>query len=167
MKKKKRKKKRPTTLFIFLLYQRYFIFSRTFLSRTAISAARILRLFLFNHHATPIVPVFLFFFFPHSQLSSCSLLMSGVPAVYYHGTGSENASRAYTETPMQHVQRTALRKKCMRSTFTLDCGKKKRERQKRTRLLSLFSLSLLSALVFAILFHAHLYSTSLPSFKKF
>ncbi|XP_026295052.1 RNA-binding protein Musashi homolog Rbp6 isoform X3 [Apis mellifera] len=36
---------------------------------------------------------------------------TGVPAVYYHGTGSENASRAYTETPMQHVQRTALRKK--------------------------------------------------------
>ncbi|XP_076237202.1 RNA-binding protein 6 isoform X3 [Calliopsis andreniformis] len=38
---------------------------------------------------------------------------TGVPAVYYHGTGSENASRAYTETPMQHVQRTALRKKLM------------------------------------------------------
>ncbi|XP_076619926.1 RNA-binding protein 6 isoform X7 [Colletes latitarsis] len=36
---------------------------------------------------------------------------TGVPAVYYHGTGSENASRAYTETPMQHVQRTAIRKK--------------------------------------------------------
>ncbi|XP_029034421.1 RNA-binding protein 6 isoform X6 [Osmia lignaria lignaria] len=36
---------------------------------------------------------------------------TGVPAVYYHGTGSENASRAYTETPMQHVQRAALRKK--------------------------------------------------------
>lgn len=44
--------------------------------------------------------------------------------MFYHGTGSENASRAYTETPMQHVQRTALRKKCMKSTFTLDCGKK-------------------------------------------
>ncbi|KYQ58559.1 RNA-binding protein Musashi like protein Rbp6 [Trachymyrmex zeteki] len=37
--------------------------------------------------------------------------MLGVPAVYYHGTGSENAGRAYTETPMQHVQRNALRKK--------------------------------------------------------
>ncbi|XP_026675617.1 RNA-binding protein Musashi homolog Rbp6 isoform X6 [Ceratina calcarata] len=36
---------------------------------------------------------------------------TGVPAMYYHGTGSENASHAYTETPMQHVQRTALRKK--------------------------------------------------------
>ncbi|XP_076176013.1 RNA-binding protein 6 isoform X6 [Ptiloglossa arizonensis] len=36
---------------------------------------------------------------------------TGVPAVYYYGTGSENASRAYTETPMQHVQRTAIRKK--------------------------------------------------------
>ncbi|XP_076760068.1 RNA-binding protein 6 isoform X5 [Xylocopa sonorina] len=36
---------------------------------------------------------------------------TGVPAVYYHGTGSENASRAYTEAPMQHVQRAALRKK--------------------------------------------------------
>lgn len=45
--------------------------------------------------------------------------MSGVPAVYYHGTGSENAGRAYTEAPMQHVQRNALRKKCMKSTFTL------------------------------------------------
>ena len=89
--------------------------------------------------------------------------MSGVPAVYYHGTGSENASRAYTETPMQHVQRTALRKKCMRSTFTLDCGKKKRERQKRTRLFPLFfslslSLSLSRPLVFAILFHVFSFS---------
>ncbi|KYN29698.1 RNA-binding protein Musashi like protein Rbp6 [Trachymyrmex cornetzi] len=37
--------------------------------------------------------------------------MLGVPAVYYHGTGSENAGRAYTEAPMQHVQRNALRKK--------------------------------------------------------
>ncbi|EFN80515.1 hypothetical protein EAI_05655 [Harpegnathos saltator] len=37
--------------------------------------------------------------------------MSGVPAVYYHGTGSENAGHAYTEAPMQHVQRNALRKK--------------------------------------------------------
>ncbi|KZC07605.1 RNA-binding protein Musashi like protein Rbp6 [Dufourea novaeangliae] len=36
---------------------------------------------------------------------------TGVPAVYYHGTGSDNASHAYTETPMQHVQRTAIRKK--------------------------------------------------------
>ncbi|XP_076641572.1 RNA-binding protein 6 isoform X7 [Halictus rubicundus] len=36
---------------------------------------------------------------------------TGVPAVYYHGTGSDNASRAYTETSMQHVQRTAIRKK--------------------------------------------------------
>ncbi|XP_029672647.1 RNA-binding protein Musashi homolog Rbp6 isoform X1 [Formica exsecta] len=36
---------------------------------------------------------------------------TGVPAVYYHGTGSENAGRAYTEAPMQHVQRNALRKK--------------------------------------------------------
>ncbi|XP_043676168.1 RNA-binding protein Musashi homolog Rbp6 isoform X7 [Vespula pensylvanica] len=36
---------------------------------------------------------------------------TGVPTVYYHGTGSENASRAFTETPIQHVQRTALRKK--------------------------------------------------------
>lgn len=45
--------------------------------------------------------------------------MSGVPAVYYHGTGSENAGRAYTEAPIQHVQRNALRKKCMKSTFTL------------------------------------------------
>ncbi|XP_076675696.1 RNA-binding protein 6 isoform X2 [Andrena cerasifolii] len=36
---------------------------------------------------------------------------TGVPAVYYHGTGSESASRAYTETPMQHLQRAALRKK--------------------------------------------------------
>ncbi|XP_070514199.1 RNA-binding protein Musashi homolog Rbp6 isoform X4 [Cardiocondyla obscurior] len=44
---------------------------------------------------------------------------TGVPAVYYHGTGSENAGRAYTEAPMQHVQRNALRKKCMKSTFTL------------------------------------------------
>lgn len=88
------------------------------LSRT-ISAANFLpRLFLF------IRPRFFVFFCLHSQLSSCSLLMSGVPAVFYHGTGSENASRAYTETPMQHVQRTALRKKCMKSTFTLDCGKK-------------------------------------------
>ncbi|XP_043803304.1 RNA-binding protein Musashi homolog Rbp6 isoform X9 [Apis laboriosa] len=42
---------------------------------------------------------------------------TGVPAVYYHGTGSENASRAYTETPMQHVQRTALRKKCMSGSY--------------------------------------------------
>lgn len=65
-------------------------------------------------------PSFVFLFFSHSQFSSCSLLMLGVPAVYYHGTGSENASRAYTETPMQHVQRTALQKKCMKSTFTLD-----------------------------------------------
>ena len=40
--------------------------------------------------------------------------------MYYHGTGSESASRAYTETPMQHLQRAALRKKCMKSTFTLD-----------------------------------------------
>lgn len=39
--------------------------------------------------------------------------------MYYHGTGSENAGRAYTEAPMQHVQRNALRKKCMKSTFTL------------------------------------------------
>jgi len=39
--------------------------------------------------------------------------------VYYHGTGSENAGRAYTEASMQHVQRNALRKKCMKSTFTL------------------------------------------------
>ncbi|XP_076375807.1 RNA-binding protein 6 isoform X3 [Megalopta genalis] len=38
---------------------------------------------------------------------------TGVPAVYYHGTGSDNASRAYTETSMQHVQRTAIRKKLM------------------------------------------------------
>jgi len=45
--------------------------------------------------------------------------MLGVPAMYYHGTGSENAGRAYTEAPMQHVQRNALRKKCMKSTFTL------------------------------------------------
>ena len=67
--------------------------------------------------------------------------MSGVPAVYYHGTGSENASRAYTETPMQHVQRTALRKKCMRSTFTLDCGKKK-EKDKKEHAFFPFSLSL-------------------------
>ncbi|KAK2584842.1 hypothetical protein KPH14_006281 [Odynerus spinipes] len=37
--------------------------------------------------------------------------MLGVPTVYYHGTGTENAGRAYTETPIQHVQRTALRKK--------------------------------------------------------
>ena len=97
--------------------------------------------------------------------------MSGVPAVYYHGTGSENASRAYTETPMQHVQRTALRKKCMRSTFTLDCGKKKRERQKRTRLFPLFfslSLSLSLSLArsssrFSSTSSHSLYSTSLPS----
>lgn len=40
--------------------------------------------------------------------------------MYYHGTGSESASRAYTETPMHHLQRAALRKKCMKSTFTLD-----------------------------------------------
>lgn len=39
--------------------------------------------------------------------------------MYYHGTGSENAGRAYTEAPIQHVQRNALRKKCMKSTFTL------------------------------------------------
>ncbi|KAG5330362.1 MSIR6 protein, partial [Acromyrmex charruanus] len=38
-------------------------------------------------------------------------ILKRVPAVYYHGTGSENASRAYTEAPMQHVQRNALRKK--------------------------------------------------------
>lgn len=61
--------------------------------------------------------------------------------MYYHGTGSENASRAYTETPMQHVQRTALRKKCMRSTFTLDCGKKK-EKDKKEHAFFPFSLSL-------------------------
>ncbi|XP_014616285.1 RNA-binding protein Musashi homolog Rbp6 isoform X5 [Polistes fuscatus] len=36
---------------------------------------------------------------------------TGVPTVYYYGSGSENAGRAFTETPMQHVQRTALRKK--------------------------------------------------------
>ncbi|XP_035731413.1 RNA-binding protein Musashi homolog Rbp6-like isoform X11 [Vespa mandarinia] len=36
---------------------------------------------------------------------------TGVPTVYYHGTGSENAGRAFTETPIQHVQRSALRKK--------------------------------------------------------
>ena len=69
--------------------------------------------------------------------------MSGVPAVYYHGTGSENASRVYTETPMQHVQRTALRKKCMKSTFTLDCGKKE-----RIRLLPYFCLSVRLSLRF-------------------
>lgn len=73
-----------------------------------------------------LLPLTLFFFFcfvsHHSQFSSCSLLMSGVPTVYYHGTGSENAGRAYTETPMQHIQRNVLRKKCMKSTFTL-CSK--------------------------------------------
>ncbi|XP_043676145.1 RNA-binding protein Musashi homolog Rbp6 isoform X5 [Vespula pensylvanica] len=42
---------------------------------------------------------------------------TGVPTVYYHGTGSENASRAFTETPIQHVQRTALRKKCMIGSY--------------------------------------------------
>ncbi|KAL6442387.1 hypothetical protein ACFW04_002553 [Cataglyphis niger] len=42
---------------------------------------------------------------------SLGALPDGVPAVYYHGTGSENAGRAYTEAPMQHVQRNALRKK--------------------------------------------------------
>lgn len=72
--------------------------------------------------------------------------------MFYHGTGSENASRAYTETPMQHVQRTALRKKCMKSTFTLDCGKKAR----------LFPLSV-CPFVFAPLFlfvHLSLLSTA-------
>ena len=80
--------------------------------------------------------------------------MSGVPAVYYHGTGSENASRVYTETPMQHVQRTALRKKCMKSTFTLDCGKKE-----RIRLLPYFCLSVRLSLRF----RSYLYISSFNS----
>lgn len=62
-------------------------------------------------------PSLVLFFSLFSAFFSCSLLISGMPAVYYHGTGSENAGRAYTETPIQHVQRNALRKKCMKSTF--------------------------------------------------
>ena len=109
------------------------------------SATFISKIILFFHffHTSSHTYLFFFCFLPHSQLSSCSLLMSGVPAVYYHGTGSENASRVYTETPMQHVQRTALRKKCMKSTFTLDCGKKE-----RIRLLPYFCLSVRLSLRF-------------------
>lgn len=65
--------------------------------------------------------------------------------MYYHGTGSENAGRAYTEAPMQHVQRNALRKKCMKSTFTL--------LETRTETPSSFSLS--SPVVYLSRAHAH------------
>lgn len=64
-------------------------------------------------------PFFVLFFLSSFSAFFLFFIMSGVPAVYYHGTGSENAGRAYTEAPMQHVQRNALRKKCMKSTFTL------------------------------------------------
>ncbi|KAK0178751.1 hypothetical protein PV327_007614 [Microctonus hyperodae] len=37
--------------------------------------------------------------------------MSGVQTVYYHGTGGESLGRVFSETTMQHVQRSALRKK--------------------------------------------------------